>query len=228
MAIRSPSKSSGAKRMRPTSVAKSKRRTKRKQTVVRIGRQTFPLQLGNTMKYCSEIQLTTSGAGISNYLFSTNGMYDPDITGTGTQPLYFDQLMAIYNHYNVVRSRIKVTPTSATAYPVMCVVYVDDDTTTGTTADTPLALQRPGARRSWLGSSIGKDPTVYHNWDAVKHFGGNVQSNDDLQGNAGANPVEQMYYVCHFKTDTVSTTVNFWVEIEYDVIWDELKSMTAS
>jgi len=69
----------------------------------------FPQKMVMTHKYCDKVQLTSTLGVITNYLFSTNGLYDPNITGTGHQPAYFDQMTPIYNNYTVIMSRIKVT-----------------------------------------------------------------------------------------------------------------------
>ena len=37
-------------------------------------------------------------------------MFHPDKSSVGHQPMYFDQLQAIYDHFTVINSRIKVTP----------------------------------------------------------------------------------------------------------------------
>ena len=71
----------------------------------------FPKQLAITHKYSQEGRLTYIGpnANVQYYAFGVNCLYDPYLALGGGQPLYFDQLSAIYNHYTVMRSRIKVT-----------------------------------------------------------------------------------------------------------------------
>ena len=61
------------------------------------------------LRYVTEITLNASGVGLSAHYFSANGMFDPDVTGTGHQPLYYDQWMVNYEHYQVLGSKIKVT-----------------------------------------------------------------------------------------------------------------------
>lgn len=40
--------------------------------------------------------------------YALNGMWDPNLQSGGTQPAYFDELMALYNGYEVLASRIDV------------------------------------------------------------------------------------------------------------------------
>lgn len=41
--------------------------------------------------------------------FALNGLFDPDITGTGHQPLGFDQIKALYDNYRVHSARFSAT-----------------------------------------------------------------------------------------------------------------------
>jgi hypothetical protein len=47
-----------------------------------------------------------SSAGVSLYQFAGNGCFDPDITGTGHQPYYWDTYTGVYNYYSVMGSRV--------------------------------------------------------------------------------------------------------------------------
>jgi len=213
-----------AKRSRPS----KKRKVVAKPTRVSVGRQPFPMQLVNTLKYVEQVTLTVT-TGFGKYVLSCNGMFDPNITGTGHQPLYFDTCADIYDHYTVLRSRAKFTfaPTVQTT-PMLCTVYIDDDTTTKT--DATQALEMPGALGSLAIPGGSKNSAVLRpSWDAVKTFGPNPMANDNLQGTSAANPTEQSYYVCHVYDAAGGTSqVQLLVEIEYDAIWDEYKTIAQS
>ena len=57
-------------------------------------------------KYHDELILTQAGSGLATgFLFSANGMTDPNITGTGHKPRGFDQLMTMYDHYVIIGSK---------------------------------------------------------------------------------------------------------------------------
>lgn len=64
----------------------------------------FPLSRMCTMQYCETFQLTAANAtGLfgSEQVFNLNGLFDPDLTGSGHQPYQYDQMTAIYNAYRV-------------------------------------------------------------------------------------------------------------------------------
>jgi len=69
----------------------------------------FPPKFKKRLVY-SETSLTVaSTSGSSNsYFFSANGLFDPNTTGTGHQPMGFDQMMLMYEQYTVFASKITV------------------------------------------------------------------------------------------------------------------------
>lgn len=53
-------------------------------------------------------QFTVTGAAFANRFFRGNSCYDPDQTGTGHQPMFFDQYIAVYGKYRVLASAVKI------------------------------------------------------------------------------------------------------------------------
>jgi len=197
-------------------------------TSVNVGKQPFPKQYRGSFRYCDQISVNLV-AGIGNYIYSANGLFDPDFTGTGHQPLYYDQIMAIYDHYTVLKSKIKVTPMIGVAANFLGVVYIDDDTSTRANAIT--MLESPGGTYIAGNFSGGTPvrPLVLH-WDAKKTFGGDPQSQDSLQGTVSANPTEQSFFVIGMEDVSPGTTVTVQlvVELEFDAVFDELKTIAQS
>ena len=66
---------------------------------------TMPDQMFIKLKYATSYRIT---AAQFHKVFSGNGLYDPDVSGVGHQPLGFDQWMTLYNRYRVYASRIVV------------------------------------------------------------------------------------------------------------------------
>lgn len=77
----------------------------------------FPDSLRTTLKYHQDIGISSASGAVAGNTFRANSLYDPDETGTGHQPMYFDQLAAVYGRYQVVASTIRVcfTPVTETA-----------------------------------------------------------------------------------------------------------------
>ena len=58
--------------------------------------------------YSDNRVITPTAAAATAYVYSANGLYDPDITGAGHQPMSFDQLIGMYEHYTVQSGKITV------------------------------------------------------------------------------------------------------------------------
>lgn len=192
----------------------------------------FPKKMVVTHKYSEIITLTGTSGAMGSYQFSCNGLYDPNITGIGHQPYYFDQLTALYNHYCVIGSKFtaKFTPISAAQPATMVCLFINDDTSvTGAAIDTQEEL---GTAR-WKvvpNSTTVPMPPLRVKWSAKKYFGKSVLANTDLQGTVSANPTEQSYFtLCIGSMDKINTT-SCYVEviIEYIAVWKELKDIASS
>lgn len=191
----------------------------------------FPRRLKITHKYAENFTLTnTAGAG-AYYNFSCNGLYDPNISGTGHQPAYFDNLAAIYNHYTVIASRIRIRATTAStqSVPVNVACFINDDTSV--TGGFLAALEQPSSQSQFLQVNAGAAPAeLYLSWSAKATFGGSILGNDNLQGGSGNNPSEQSYFtIMTGPSDSTTATITYFlVEIEYVAVWDELKDFASN
>jgi len=199
--------------------------------IVYIGRNAFPPILRNTMTYCEEIGVVLDANGINEFLFSCNGLFSPSITTPGHQPLYYDQLMAIYNHYTVQSSKITITPVfSDIAHPCVYVLYQDDDSTTGTTTNTNLARERQGSKTLVAQPNDFQPQSLTAYWSIMKTFGNNGLGDSSLQGTVSASPSERSVWVCHLDAGVAGGTgiIHYLIKIEYNTVWDELVSMATS
>lgn len=228
-----PKSKKSAKRSRPTPVvAVVKRRAKRLNIpkCVSMGRQAFPKQMCMTHKYVKIASPALNSSGQYEWQFAANGMNLCDITGvTGAQPLYFDQMGGIYNLYVVLRSRIKATMCNFTYNgPCLLLINADDDTTSGTSASTLLAMERPGCRWTNFNPNSTANKSVYHSYDAKKMYGGtydSIMANNSLNGlgTGAVNPSQLSYYHVRFDGWTAATNASVataTIEIEYDVVLD--------
>jgi len=198
----------------------------------------FPPKFVKRLVYV-ETSLTVLGTAglVGNYFFSANGMYDPNVTGTGHQPMGFDQMMLMYNHFTVTASKISVTAynNSASGLYAACGVYLSPDTTSITDASTLIEngfmvwkpvypITQPGSIvKLNLNCNVGK----YFARDGPKR---NLLEDTDLYGTAAANPNDQVYFVvCAFsETGANNASLSFTVEIEYEAIFWEPRKLTQS
>lgn len=191
-----------------------------------FGRTAFPLRLANTIRYSEVITMATDVNGKASHAFGCNSLYDPNVGGTGHQPLYFDQLSAIYDHYLAMKSRIKLTlmTTDNLTENSIYTITIDDDASPATSA---AAIREAVSSRSKVINPKGFIPTLRHSWDAQRTFGGNVQDNTALQGTNGANPTERSFFIISI-TGPALANYSLLVDVEYDTIWTELSSQSSS
>lgn len=231
---RSFKKKSGFKRKSTTS--RSSKRARRSVVKPKLRVSTgigFPKRMTMTHKYCETVQtgLSSTTGSLVTYVFSCNGMFDPNITGTGHQPMYFDQMANLYNHYHVIGSKItiKVVPETVSANSSRVTGFINDNTTiTPTTVDT-VCEQTQGKNMFIFPPGDGTVRTISMKWSAKKMFGGSVLANNALQGNSAANPTEQSYFVLAIQADDGATIgYNMVVMIEYIAVWKELIDLAPS
>lgn len=214
-------------RARSGSTAVTKRRV-RYSGITKFPGYGFPTKLQARLRYVDTFALNAVAGGLSTQQIRCNGLYDPDHSGTGHQPMYYDQLMALYDHYTVLRSRIKVTIFNFTADPSRVNIYLNDDTT-ATPTDMNGRMEQSSARNIIV-SKEGGPVVLYLSWDAYKTFGGSILGNDNLQGTAGADPLElSLYTITAQNTNlTAATSVGLQCEIVFDTVFDELKDIQGS
>lgn len=221
------------KRYIVSKTSKGSRKTTVFKNMVNLG-QGFPKMVTQTMRYSELVTLNVTTGTPSTYRYSCNGLYDPNITGGGQQPLFFDQMTPLYNHYCVIGSKIRVRwapldNTSAGALPITFCGFINDDTSQSSNDPTIQAMYQ--SAKSQLHSAVWTKPIdMTLKWSAKKYFGKDVLANTELQGTSSSNPTEQSYF--NFTINTMdgasSCAGKMFVFIEYIVVWKEPKDITAS
>lgn len=209
---------------------KSKKQNVRQKVSVNLGLG-LPRRLVITHKFVESGAVTSTLGVFNSLLYSCNGMFNPRPSGS-SQPFYFDQLAALYDHYTVIGSRIKVTALPGTVDQDLgaLVVMLNDDTTASALTSVADAAGQTQATPIRYISGASSQPTILNlSWSAKKLFGGSILGNDNLQGTASANPSEATYFQIFYQTlKNTTTSVYVAVEIEYIAVWDELKEIGAS
>lgn len=192
-----------------------------------LGPLGFPQRLRANLRYEALVTLSFVSSQTAHHVFSCNGLYDPDVTGIGTQPYYFDQLMAIYDHYTVMGSKITATLqgyTSSSSYPLTFMIGVNDDAT----IQDNLLREQAGTNSAAV--NLNSEPKVLNNtWSARATFGPGTTSDPNMRGSASANPTESSTFAVAIKSPTVDTvTAYLRVVVDYNAIFSELKDAAAS
>lgn len=217
-----------------------KKRVQKRNTRLRTKVSTglgFPRRLTQTHRYAQTgvIQGGSSGAMVT-YNFRCNGMFDPDASGGGHQPMYFDQMTALYDHYTVIGAKITVifaiaesTPTvTQTRMPITVGVFINDDTTT--TPGINGVLENATNSASSFTLNDGSPRRLVKKWSAKKTFGGSILGNSNLTGTATVNPAEEQFFTLFTDSSAVVEAIDVFyrVQIDYIAVWTELKDIAGS
>lgn len=201
-----------------------------------VGRMyALPRTLRTTMRYYEYSAALNPGAGgvADQYVFSANGLYDPNITGVGHQPAGFDQLMSFYDHFTVVSSKITVDfqNTDSSNEAIVFLAVRDASTAigsnlTGNVENGACDIQFLTARGNSRSTARMTMPCNVGSYLGRK----TVLDDPELKGNASANPSEQVYFLLGAwpNSSTDSGIVGFHCIIDYDVIFHERKPIASS
>lgn len=194
-----------------------KRRNSQNMRALPLG-QTFKL----TTRYIERQLNFNPGAGglVAPYVFSMNGLYDPNITGVGHQPIGFDQLVGVmYDHYTVIGAKITVTATNTdTTYPQDLVVFLKDGPTTTTDVTDMVENGMCKYKTMSPAGSGGCTQKVVLNCNTSKFFGKKVLQEVQFAGTNSANPAEQVYAHVVIAPGAPQDTSSVYVNVQIDFI----------
>lgn len=194
----------------------------------------FPKRMTMTCRYAETGTITTGGSGSTSTInYRANGLFDPNQTGGGHQPMYFDQMMSVYNHYICIGSKATITwaqlPDGAGLRPPVTVgVFLNDDTTV--TPSLNGILENSAAVIRTMTQNTGVTARTNCTFSAKKVFGGSVLAAEDLQGTVTTNPAEESIYTLFVDSGAALTacTVMYRIQIDYIAVFRELKDNTGS
>jgi len=189
----------------------------------------FPASTDLKFTYYDQVGLDATSGTPAHYLFSANGMFDPDITGTGHQPLGFDQWLGLfYNAFCVYKSEIKVTFMSQNAAgsgQAVCLVGLIADSSV--TAAVTTIREQPTYVAKQLGSiGSGKDTiTITKKCDVAQFFGlgrKELYADSTHRGTSSANPADTVLYDIVVSANNASVNPDNVVVLVEVIFWAHL------
>lgn len=197
----------------------------------------FPETLVTTLRYADVYTLTSTAQAVAKQVFRMNSCFDPDFTGTGHQPYYFDQLAAVYGGYCVIGSKLTatfspITDAIATAQPSGPMVIGIVGEPNGTTSSTAYTLlETSGAVSTLLGGPNGGNnvKTLFTTYSPNKNLALGDED-DTVQATVSANP-SQVWYATVFMAETglgTPTSCNVKVELQMTVRFRRREDIASS
>lgn len=191
----------------------------------------FPDRLMTKMRYADVYNLSSTTGSIGKQVIRWNSTFDPDLTGTGHQPLYRDTYASLYDHYAVVRARIFVRfDNPNAAVPFICGIVNDDDSSSSTIWQTLIEANhgKYSSLTNLAGSHSSQSFTA--SWDCAKILNIDPFSDETYKTSVGSNPTEDSNLVIWaLPFDGVSTAgVQVSIVLEQEVLWTELQTPSQS
>lgn len=182
--------------------------------------------------YENGLTITGTTGAIGNYFFRANDAFDPNQTGTGHQPMGFDQMMLLFEQFYVLRAHMRVRFSNTGNNTAVAGVALTPDTT----SIVPESSQEQGLLRSRMlmkSGETGDHQVINLTCDTPTYFGVRRQpyiASSLYQGTAGNVPTELCYFKLFiYSLDATSTaTVTFDVTITYDVFFQEPRQLGES
>jgi len=152
----------------------------------------FPDRYACKLKYVQKLSFTGSVTP-SNQVFRLDSLYDPDLSGIGHQPRYFDQIAGLYNQYLVTRCDWKLEFVNANSNAVTIGVAASDTSIATLPPDELCELNY--SKSKVLGLSTGASVCTIRGGISLSELHGqpNRDSDPDMYAIVSASPQETSY-----------------------------------
>lgn len=176
----------------------------------------FPDRYRTKLVYSERIVFAITGGFTTTYRFSGNGLFDPNVTGTGSQPINFDTLSIVYLRYRCYGSACRVQIGTGTFIDL---ALFPANATVTVTQEEASAQQYAKSAYWCLPLGSGATPNISSSIGSQKLLGRNVAGSDAAQALVTAQPAEQWYWTIVGSASDRSTAINatLAVTITYDV-----------
>lgn len=187
------------------------------------------------MRYCENLQLDTGATvgaiGSGYHIFRANGIYDPNASIGGHQPLGHDEWVPFYNHSCVIASKITVDFGNQNGNPVIAGITLLDDTTAYIGAPSTHCERSMSNYTLLGGANASSVKTLTLNCAPLKYLKKKL-NDSEVQGDFGvSDPTEQVIYQVWIApalptAANILTAIN--VTIDYVVMLTEPKELIQS
>jgi len=190
-----------------------------KTSSISVGPAVVPDRVVVNLKYTT-ILSRSPGTATDEYIFTGNGPFDPDVTGTGGQPVGYDQWCNFYGRQLTLSSkiRIKVIDNSSTTNVAICVFPTD---TTGGVSTFVDAASQPYSRWQIATFSGGMSKlSINNSISTSKIWGKNCHYDDLFTSTTGSVPSNLWYWVINADASPGSAAVyTLYVEVIYRILF---------
>jgi len=212
-------------------VVRKSRKVYKKRSLIKSAAYPFPNVVTRKFKYCETIEVNPTTGGVTTFSFSANGLFKPNQSLTGHQPYGFDQLMLMYNHYEVLASSFKATIANSD-YITGTFMYTKLDGDGNINSSIPqILMEQPGVKYVIGVPEQGKSMSVRNSFSQKRFWGSRKAGDVTLCGSAAANPTDQAFFMIGLGpvlTSFDAPQASITIEIEYVARLFEPRELVAS
>lgn len=184
----------------------------------------WPERMFTKLKYTEILAFTSTAGAITDNVYKANSLFDPNNTGTGHQPLGYDQISVWYARYRVFGSKITLrcyqTGTGTQNALTGTVSILSSSSATPSSVGTTIAERDAGVTRT-----VGAGGSTLNVLSASARAGtprgetpAKVRNDPNYEAGIGADPTTLTYWLVYYSTaDQATTSVcNMNIDIEFD------------
>lgn len=195
--------------------------------------QIVPDRCRTNLRYVEGLAYRVPGSSADVYSYNLNSVFDPNLSGTGHQPMGFDQLKALYGRYRVYSCKYKVRFFVANVGPTVCAVTPTNETTSFVSIPQD-ALETTGSKYGSINNitavgSVATPIVLSGKVNLMSLYGAKDMQSDRYQALISADPTETaiLHLLC-WSIDNQNLIWTFLIELEYDVEFYDRNQVTGS
>ena len=193
----------------------------------------FPTSVKRRLRYASSVSINSVSGVPGHHLLRANDLFDPDYTGTGHQPMGFDQMMIFYDHFVVTKSSLTATfINSATNTPSKVFIRVDGNNVTVPSTEDLSELGGNIYDILTVQGSTGAIKSLTMSVDIAKYHGQSITAMtaaESLIGSATSSPTDGIYFhISQFSPTGTTVSIGVQFVLEFEAIFFEPRTPSAS
>lgn len=210
------------------------RRKGRAPVYTKILKQPVPDRIFSQFTYCDNynISLTSPGGpGMQSYAWWTS-MFDPDYSGIGHQPLWYDQVSPLWSKYRVygIKYVIEAMNTN-TNQMATCVVQHSSEIPEVAAVGFNTIRERKNSRTYTLTSAAGRPIRIRGYMATYKPHGmtkSDFIGDEGFEAGIGATPAKMSYLNTYWITQNSTCIINLQVRLVFYVELFQRKNVAGS
>lgn len=186
---------------------------------MKIMRQPVPDKMFTKLNYSEVLTMNLAASMVLvGYQFRTS-IFDPDLTGVGHQPMWYDQMNAFYKRYRVhgIKYKFTIVNTNTNQLCTGAVKHSSD----GVLETNLNTLRERRSARKWIGGPSTVRPTVCKGFMYTGKPHGlskkDFLADEDFEAAYGSNPVKQSWLEFYATTLNTSAVLNIQCDLVYYV-----------